>query len=204
MNMKKFLLSLLVVIIIGGAIYTIYSYNKTNSSNANKASSASTQNSNSGNQAANNASINSNSLHLNINTPKDKAIDFKLKDLTGKEVSLSDFKGKRVFLNFFATWCPPCRAEMPEMQKLYAETKDSDLVILAVDLGEDAETVSNFISDNKYSFKVLLDSNNIAAEKYQISSIPSSYFIDKDGFIVNKHIGGMTIQDMKSYISNLK
>ena len=65
------------------------------------------------------------------------ALNFKLKDLNGVEVSLSDFKGKKVFLNFWASWCPPCKAEMPDLEKLYQETKDSDLVILAVNIGED-------------------------------------------------------------------
>lgn len=188
--MKKWLLALSVVIIIGGAVYSVYSYNKTNSKSTN--------------EATNNLSAGSNSPHININTSKIKAIDFKLKDLNGREVSLSDFKGKKVYLNFFATWCSPCKAEMPEIQKLYEETKDSDLVILAVDLGEDSGTVSNFINNKKYSFNVLLDSNNLVAEKYQITSIPASYFIDKDGNIIDKHIGGMTIQDMKSYINKLK
>jgi peroxiredoxin len=202
--MKKWLLSLAVVIIIVGAVYSVYNYNKTNSSNPNKESLVSNQNTSSTSETTNNSLANSNSPHINIDTPKINAIDFKLKDLNGKEVSLSDFKGKKVFLNFFATWCPPCKAEMPEMQKLYEETKDSDLVILAVDLNEDKETVSNFINKNKYTFDVLLDSNNSAAEKYQIASIPTSYFIDKAGNIVDKHIGGMSIQDMKNYINKLK
>lgn len=188
--MKKWLLTLSVVIIIGGAVYSVYSYNKTNSIITN--------------EATNKLSSEANSPHININIPKIKAIDFKLKDLNGKEVALSDFKGKKVYLNFFATWCPPCKAEMPEIQKLYEETKGSDLVILAVDLGEDSRTVSNFINNNKYTFNVLLDNNNLVADKYQISSIPVSYFIDKDGNIIDKHIGGMTIEDMKNYINKLK
>jgi peroxiredoxin len=204
MDMKKLLLSIVVVVIIGGATYSVYSYNKTNSSDSSKESLASNQNTSVTKEATNNVSTGYNSPHINIDTPKIKAIDFKLNDLNGKEVSLSDFKGKKIFLNFFATWCPPCRAEMPEMQKLYEETKDSDLIILAIDLGEDTKAVSNFISNNKYTFNVLLDSNNSAAEKYQIASIPTSYFIDKDGNIIDKHIGSMAIQDMKNYINKLR
>ncbi|WP_206872404.1 TlpA disulfide reductase family protein [Clostridium zeae] len=67
----------------------------------------------------------------------DKAIDFKLKTLDGKEVSLSDLKGKNIFINFWATWCPYCVQEMPEIEKLYQETKNSDLIILGIDIGED-------------------------------------------------------------------
>ncbi|MFL0267041.1 TlpA family protein disulfide reductase [Candidatus Clostridium radicumherbarum] len=199
--MKKWIIALSAVIVIGGAVYTLYNYNKTNLSNTNKESQVLNK---SNSSTDNNSLAASTSTKFNIGISRQKAADFKLKDLSGKEVSLSDFKGKRVFLNFFATWCPPCKAEMPEMEKLYEETKDSDLVILAVDLEESTETVRSFVNNNKYNFKVLLDSNSTAAEKYQISSIPTSYFIDKDGNIVDKHIGSMTIQDMKNYIDKLK
>lgn len=138
------------------------------------------------------------------NAGKVKAIDFKLKDLNGKEVSLKDFKGKKVFLNFWASWCPPCKAEMPDIEKLYQETKDTDLVILAVDLGEDTPTVKNFISKNKYDFNVLLDSDQNVGRMYSITSIPTSFFIDKDGNIINKRVGAMTLEDMKMYISTIK
>jgi peroxiredoxin len=199
--MKKWIIAISAVIVIGGAVLTLYNYNKTNISNTNKESQVLNK---SNSSTDNNSLAASTSTKFNIGISRQKAADFKLKDLSGKEVSLSDFKGKRVFLNFFATWCPNCKAEMPEMEKLYEETKDSDLVILAVDLEESTETVRSFINNNKYNFKVLLDSNNTAAEKYQISSIPTSYFIDKDGNIVDKHIGSMTIQDMKIYIDKLK
>lgn len=133
-----------------------------------------------------------------------KAPDFTLVDLNGKEVSLSDFKGKKVFLNFWVTWCPPCKAEMPEIEKVYQETKDSDLVILAVEIGESKNTVSTFISDNDYNFKVLLDQDETAAASYGFSAIPTSYFIDEKGNIVDKRTGGMSYDEMKEYIEKLK
>ena len=136
-------------------------------------------------------------------TTKEKAIDFKLKDLNGKDVSLNDFKGKNVLLNFWATWCPPCKAEMPDIEKLYQENKNSDLVILAVNLGEDKQTVKSFIEKNKYNFDILLDSDQDVAIKYNIVSIPTSFFIDKEGNIVSKKIGAMTLEEMKSYINLL-
>ena len=118
-------------------------------------------------------------------------------------MSLSDLKGKKVFLNFWATWCPPCKAEMPEIEKLYQETKDSDLVIVAVEIGEPLSTVKSFIDSNKYNFKVLLDSDQSVASKYNIASIPTSYFIDADGNIISKNMGGMNIDQMKAYIKAL-
>jgi peroxiredoxin len=200
--MKKTLIALGLLILIGGSTYTVYNYNKSLSKSPSaintKQSNTSTENQT---QVSNSTSSANKAIAQNL---KIKAIDFKLKDLNGKEVSLSDFKGKKVFLNFWASWCPPCKAEMPEMEKLYEETKASDLVILAVDLGEDKSTVQKFIRDNKYNFSVLQDSDNSVAKKYQVTSIPTSYFIDKEGNIVAKHIGSMTLENMKSYIDNIK
>lgn len=195
--MKKIAIILGLLLLIGGSVYTVYNYNKSQVSNPNNTittenkSSDKKQNDNFKNETA-------------LKISKTKAMDFKLKDLNGKEVSLSNYKGKKVFLNFWATWCPPCKAEMPEMEKLYQETKDSDLVILAVNLDEDKDTVQKFINSNKYNFPVLLDTGNIVASQYEVVSIPTSFFIDKEGNIVDKHIGAMTIEDMKNYINNIK
>jgi thiol-disulfide isomerase/thioredoxin len=209
--MKKTLIALGILVIIGGSIYTVYNYNKSLSKDpvaiTSKQNTDSTQKQISTNNSPvseqNNSSTTSNNK-ATFKNAKVKAADFKLKDLNGKEVSLSDFKGKKIFLNFWASWCPPCKAEMPDIEKLYQETKDSDLVILAVNLAEDNTTVQNFIKNNKYTFPVLLDPDNDAAIKYQIVSIPTSYFIDKEGNIVDKHIGSMTLENMKSYIDNIK
>lgn len=194
--MKKFAIVLGLLILIGGSIYTVYNYNKSQVINPNNAT---TETSYSDKKPNSNFK---NDTALKIS--KTKAMDFKLKDLNGNEVSLSDYKGKKVFLNFWATWCSPCRSEMPEMEKLYQETKNSDLIILAVNLDEDKETVQKFMSSNKYNFPVLLDTDNIVASKYRIVSIPTSFFIDKEGNIADKHIGPMTIEDMKNYINNIK
>lgn len=132
-----------------------------------------------------------------------EAPDFTLQDLNGKKVSLKDLKGKKVYLNFGATWCPPCRLEMPDIEKLYQETKDSDLVIIGIDIGEDKETVKNFISKNNYNFKILLDSDQSVASKYNITAIPASFFIDKNGKIVSSHIGAMTLEQMKENVKLL-
>lgn len=209
--MKKILITLVILLVIGGSVYTVNSYNKTKDNNTNSIKTEENATSNES-KASNNSNASSEENNTNNGLSgsnaseilKVKAMDFKLKDLSGKEVSLSDYKGKKVFLNFWASWCPPCKQEMPEMEKLYQETKDSDIVILAVNLGDDKATVDEFITNNKYNFKVLLDTDTTVAGNYGIVSIPTSYFIDKDGNIVNKHIGSMTIEDMKNYINNLK
>lgn len=127
--------------------------------------------------------------------------DFTLTDLEGNSVSLKDFRGKNVYLNFWASWCPPCKAEMPDIEKLYQETKGTDLVILAVNIGEDKKTVAKFIGENKYNFKVLLDANSSVAQAYGISSIPVSIFIDKEGNMVNSQVGALSYEQMKGYVN---
>jgi peroxiredoxin len=194
--MKKYLILLIIVIIVGGSMYTLSTYNASNSK-----SNSSVGKTNKSNTAQNNASTQP--IETNPNAAKTKAIDFKLKDLNGKELSLSDLKGKKVFLNFWATWCPPCKAEMPEIEKLYQETKNSNLVIVAVEIGEPLNTVKPFIASNKYNFKVLIDPNQSVATQYNVTSIPTSYFINKDGNIISKSIGGMNIDQMKAYIKLL-
>ena len=181
-------------VLIGVSIYTVNTYN---SSVKNKDKGNTTQSN------SNNNTTTTKPIGINPNVIKTKAIDFKLKDLDGKELSLSDLKGKKVFINFWATWCPPCKAEMPEIEKIYQETKNSDLVIVAIEIGEPLSTVKPFINNNKYNFKVLLDLDQSVATKYGISAIPTSYFIDKNGDIVSKNVGAMDINQMKASIKAL-
>jgi thiol-disulfide isomerase/thioredoxin len=197
--MKRLIIVLLALILIGISIYTVNTYNTSIANN--KVSQENTANSSSI-QSNSNKSANA-PIRINPNVIKTKALDFKLKDLDGKELSLSDLKGKKVFLNFWATWCPSCKAEMPEIEKLYQETKNSDLVIVSVDIGESLSIVKSFVDSNKYNFKVLLDSDESIATKYSISAIPTSYFIDADGYIISKNVGAMDIDQMKAYIKNL-
>jgi peroxiredoxin len=120
-----------------------------------------------------------------------RSIDFELQDLNGKKVSLSSFKGKVVFLNFWATWCPPCRAEMPSMQRLYTRFKAKGLVVLAVNLQEDAGTVRRFMAANKLSFPVLLDSSGRVGATYGAESIPITYLVGRDGSVLAGVMGAM-------------
>lgn len=195
--MKKYYFYIVAILLFGFAMYIVNTSDnaKTNNVSANTENAKKEQN-------------NSETANTTENVQKNditygKAQDFTITDLDGNEVSLSDFRGKKVFLNFWATWCPPCKAEMPEIEKVYQETKDSDLVILAVEIGEPLDTVKTFIEDNKYNFKVLLDSDKDIATTYGISAIPTSFFIDEDGNIISKRVGGMTYDEMKEYIDAL-
>jgi peroxiredoxin len=119
-----------------------------------------------------------------------RSIDFTLSDLSGKKVSLSSFKGKLVFLNFWATWCPPCRGEMPSMERLYQKLKGQGLAILAVDLQEDAKSVQKFVAEHKLTFPILLDTDGKVGATYGARSIPTTYIIGRDGSALGGTIGG--------------
>jgi len=119
-----------------------------------------------------------------------RAPNFSLPDLEGKNVSLTDYKGKVVLLNIWATWCDPCVAEMPSMEKLYQELKHEDFELLAVSLDESgAEVVKPFLEKHKLGFPVLLDTKGEIKNLYEATGIPESFIIDKDGMIVEKIIG---------------
>lgn len=127
-----------------------------------------------------------------------KAPDFELENLLGEKVKLSDFEGKKVMLNFWATWCPPCKAEIPDMQKFYLE-EGNDIVILAVNIDPEND-VAGFAEQMGVTFPILLDKKNNVNKIYQIISIPTSYFIDERGLIQYKHIGAMDIKAMRKYM----
>lgn len=115
--------------------------------------------------------------------------DFSLDLLAGGESSLSDHLGKVVFLNFWATWCPPCREEMPSMQALYDELADEGLEMLAVNVLEDAETARGFIEEEGFTYPVLLDTNGRVMIRYGVRAYPTTYIIDRDGYVLGVRPG---------------
>ncbi len=137
----------------------------------------------------------------------DQAPNFTLTTLTGEEVTLSEYQGKNVILNFWATWCPPCKAEMPHMQNYYEDiASDSNVEILAVNLTSDdvgLDKVEAFVNDYALSFPIPLDEDGEVGTLYQAITIPTSYIIDTNGTIQNKIVGPMDEQMMIDYINNL-
>jgi len=121
--------------------------------------------------------------------PKIQTQNFILPDLYGNQVSLADFRGKIVFLNFWASWCLPCRAEMPSMEKLYNKFKNSDFTILAVNLGESKDQVKAFKESYSVNFPILLDADSSVGSIYGAISIPTSYLIDRDGYMIGGALG---------------
>jgi thiol-disulfide isomerase/thioredoxin len=118
-----------------------------------------------------------------------EAPDFSLRDLAGKPLRLKDFRGKVVFLNFFATWCDPCRLEMPAMERLHRANKDKGLVVLAVDIRESVRTVRGFIQELQLSFPTVLDGDGSVAYMYAVRPVPATYLIGRDGKILWRAFG---------------
>jgi peroxiredoxin len=120
------------------------------------------------------------------------APDFSLQTPEGGTVTLSELRGQAVLVNLWATWCPPCRAEMPAIQKLYEEYKDQGFMVLAVNMTyqDNPQAVLPFTQENNLTFPILLDETGEMARKYELRSLPSSFFINRNGIIQEVVIGG--------------
>lgn len=127
-----------------------------------------------------------------------KAPDFELENLSGEKVKLSDYRGKKVILNFWATWCPPCKKEMPAMEKFYQKA-GNDVEILAVNI-DPQYNVQEFTDKLGITFPILLDKKDEVNSAYSVMTIPTTYFINEKGLITNKYLTSMTEDIMKEYI----
>jgi len=132
-----------------------------------------------------------------------EAPDFTLTSVTGNEYQLSAYRGKPVLLNFFTTWCGPCRAEMPGMQEMYARYKSKGLVLLAVDLGDSSTDVASYRKELGLHFPLLLDPNSEIGDLYGVNSYPRTFFIDTKGVIQKTVVGSMSEGDIEAEIQNL-
>nr|WP_218644594.1 TlpA disulfide reductase family protein [Thiomicrorhabdus cannonii] len=120
--------------------------------------------------------------------PQDRVLQ--LQDQQGNTVALSDYRGKVVLLNFWASWCPPCVHEMPSMARLKTRLKEAPFEILAVNLAESAAAISAFLQTHPVNFPVLLDPSGSAVKEWQVFAYPSTYLIDKQGQIRYALFGG--------------
>ncbi|MGA9289936.1 MAG: redoxin domain-containing protein [Anaerobacillus sp.] len=136
----------------------------------------------------------------------DKAADFTLTTLDGKEVSLSDYKGKPVFLNFWATWCPPCKEEMPDIQS-FSDVHGEDVTVISVNFTKfepNKKAIPTFVESNHLQFPILMDREGKVGENlYQVISMPTSFMIDSEGIIREKRVGPLTLEDMESWLDNV-
>ncbi|MGN7426548.1 redoxin domain-containing protein [Cytobacillus praedii] len=135
-----------------------------------------------------------------------KAPDFQLKTLNDTDVKLSDLQGKKVILNFWATWCPPCKAEIPHMQDFYESRNKTEVEILAVNLTTSEKNpgkIKEFVTERRVSFPVLLDQEGEIGDQYRALTIPTSYLIDSNGIVRKKIVGPMDKEMMEQLIESV-
>jgi peroxiredoxin len=130
--------------------------------------------------------------------PDTDPLEIRLSDPTGRPISLADFRGKIVFINFWTTWCLACVIEMPSMQKLHQIFKDKDFVMLAINLQESASRVKQFYKEHKLTFTTLLDTTGDVGAGLGIRSIPTTFILDKNGRIIGKALGPREWEGKKS------
>ncbi len=125
------------------------------------------------------------------------APDTELMDMEGTKHKLSDYRGKPVIVNFWATWCPPCRAELPSMNRAWAKVKDEGIEMLAVNMGESEETIFPFTGDYPIDFTILLDENGQFALDWKVNGLPTTYIVNPDGQVVYQAVGEREWDDDK-------
>jgi len=131
----------------------------------------------------------------------DRAYDFTLNDLDGNSYSLSDQRGQPVIINFWATWCAPCRVEMPELQAAFEKYQEEGLVILAVDNAEPADAVRQFFYEEMdLTFTPLLDQEGTITQLYGVQVFPSTFFVNPDGIVTAIHRGPMAQSQIEGYL----
>ena len=147
-----------------------------------------------------------NGLQNNISENLNRAPDFKAVNNNGEEVSLSEYFGKPIIVNFWETWCSPCKIELPEFNDAFLKYGDK-IQFMMVNLTDaykgDTQNVKKFVSNNDYKFPIYFDVNNSASTAYNIYSIPKTVFIDKNGNMVDVALGMLTGEELENYIKKL-
>jgi DsbE subfamily thiol:disulfide oxidoreductase len=138
-------------------------------------------------------------------TPRldEPAPTFTLEATDGARVALADLRGRPVFVNFWASWCPPCRGEMPDIQRLADEDRDAGLVVLGVNLEEEREQVLRYGQTLGLSFPLLVDRTGAVASRYNVTGLPTSYFVDRDGVIRDRNVGPLTPRGLRSKVASI-
>lgn len=133
----------------------------------------------------------------------EQAPNFTLPDLNGNQVALSDYEGQVVLVNFWATWCPPCRVEMPDLEAVYREHGDSGFEILGVDQREPVDLVEDYVEERGFSWVFLLDEDFDVSREYSATSIPRSILVDRDGNVAHIWTGTLTRSQLERQIADL-
>jgi cytochrome c biogenesis protein CcmG, thiol:disulfide interchange protein DsbE len=143
---------------------------------------------------------NSSVVPAQVNFPAPELI---LNDLSGAKIKISDYRDQIVMINNWATWCPPCKAEMPTLSKYYKNHKEQGFTLFGIEAGDPKEAVASFVKDYKISFPVLLDPNNKSLTLFRNDSLPSSYVIDHDGNVVLAWTGPISMDMLEKYVTPL-
>lgn len=133
--------------------------------------------------------------------PGTLARDFTATLLNGSTLSLADLKGQPLVLNFWATWCDPCRQEMPLIENIYTNQTGGKVAVLAINYGEEPDVVTGFVNEGHYTFPIAIDLDLALVRAYLVQGIPTTYFIDRNGIIRQVHIGEMTDDLLQSYVA---
>jgi peroxiredoxin len=131
------------------------------------------------------------------------APDIQLQDLNGESVSLADYRGQVVLVNNWATWCPPCREEMPILDAYFRDHRHQDFTIIAIDAGDPKEVVGDFVEQYKMSFPVWVDPTSSAVNSFRNNYLPSSYLIDQDGQVIMVWSGAVSLASLEQNITPL-
>jgi peroxiredoxin len=132
-----------------------------------------------------------------------RAPDFTLEALDGSKVALRDYRGKVVLINFWATWCPPCRAEIPEIEAAFEARQADGFEVLGINVEESRETIAPFVDEFEMSYPVLLDESGRLLQTYRAMGLPMSVIVDQDGVIQARHVGFLTAADLDRYLGEL-
>ncbi|KAB7705256.1 redoxin domain-containing protein [Bacillus aerolatus] len=197
----KVVLAVVIVAFMGVFLYKEY-IEETPDSKAETAGSESNAESNSSSEGENQSTDGKYGLLVGQQPP-----NIQLTTLDNKPFNLTDYKGKTVILNFWATWCPPCKAEMPDMQKFYEKHKNEGVEVVAVNLTsaeKSKDHIQKFIDEYQISFTVPLDPTGATSQQYEVYSIPSSFIIDKEGVIRQHVIGPMSYDWMINEVKKLQ
>lgn len=124
-----------------------------------------------------------------------RAPDFALKGEDGKTYRLMDYRGKVVVINFWATWCPPCRYEMPSLERAWAMLKDKDVVVLAINVGENADVIFEFTGQYPMSFPLPMDVDGTVIKQYPVTGLPTTYVVNPDGMVTHRAVGSREWDD---------
>jgi peroxiredoxin len=124
-----------------------------------------------------------------------QAPDFDLEDANGERIGLSDFRGRPLIVNFWATWCPPCRQEMPSMQRAWEQLSDEGIGLVAINVGEDADTIFQFTADYPVEFPLPMDLDSKIVQAWPVKGLPTTFVVDAEGRLAFRAVGGREWDD---------